>query len=742
MDYDDQQRLSAVEQAEKKLYTALEDQNPATLNFESSIQGGLKGKKKPVEERKAVKSYLDFVKSSQRFYRGYIQQLASQFGGIQEIEAVARRFRSDGVVPEKVPQISPDLQHALLQSCHRTLIRLGDLSRYRESEIDAKKNKKNWGPALGYYDLAIAIYPQSGIPYNQLAIISKNEGDHARALYHLYRAQSALEPPPTAFANLELEFKKIRDAWKRDHSISDDRNDNRNPLSKLQHFFPLLHSRCFDGIDIGDYEKLERDVLQKFSAGLKDRTLETNFVNRMALSNIAADFAAGDRWQDAPDTIQHELAFKLFQRLNLRTFTTLLHLLQAEYKDRSIEGSTDNVDVIGPIMRRLLPSLRYYQSWLLCRAALLSAHLGEPKMLSLIQIFWTTYAEVLRLMSLTTRFADLPRHEYLLEEDEEIIGFRPLQEGALQQKHLIPNSMSRKPKCNEQGVKRHHPNTEMLCRIRDFVEDAIELAHSEFVPIDFAHDAGSFSLKAPFSGENQSTSTTAHETNIPQPEDTVPLDAESTTDDAVSQGASLPLSHSATMNQMVDDLVGPNRVVEADPFPSHRPPTSTLASALENGANETSYGVGHSTLTALDFVNRVRSWSPKSPTQDAPNPTLPSIMNSPFAPRPEEEPVLTRSPAGKRKTPTHSPQLSQQHIPKYSLDSTVSSMSDPTLPSLTPHLHRLHPSAKNQISRKPQHQSANMGNFDFDSSNVVVGSSFPYDTRDRAIQPTPPNGQG
>ncbi|KAL9006933.1 MAG: hypothetical protein Q9188_000309 [Gyalolechia gomerana] len=739
MDNDDQQQLRAVEQAEKNLCTALEDQNPANINFEPFIQRGLKGKRKPVEERKAGKSYLDFIKSSQRFYRGYIQELASHFGGIHEIEAVARRFKPDGAASGKMLQMPPDLQHALLQSCHRTLIHLGDLSRYRESELNTKK-EKNWGPALGYYDLAIAIYPPSGIPCNQLAIISKSEGDHARALYHLYRAQSAPEPPPTAFANLELEFKKIREAWKRDYLVFDARNEN--PLSKLQHFFPLLHSHCFDSFDIGDYENLESDVLQQFTTGLKELSLETNFVNRMVLSNIAADFAAGDRWQDAPDTAQNEIAFKLFQRLNLQTFSTILQLLQAEYEHRNTENNTGSANTLGPIMRRLLPSLRYYQSWLFSRAALLSAHLGEPKMHSLIQKFWTAYIDVLTLMSWTNRFGDLPRLEYLLEEDEEIIGFKPLQEGGLQQKYLIPNTTSRKPKCHEQGVKRHHPNTEMLCRIRDFVQDATELAHSEVVPIEFAQDAGCFAIKAPFDGENQSTSNAAHETNVLQPEDALLPDAESTTDDTVSQGASVPLSHSTTMNQMVDDLVGPERADETTSPPSCRPPASTLASALGNGAEETSYGVGHSTLTALDFVNRVRSWSPKSPIQEAPNPTLPSIMNSPFAPRPEEEPVLTRSPAGKRKTLTHSPQLSQQHIPKYSLDSTASSMSDPTPPSFIPQLHRLHPSAKNKIAGKVQHYSTVPDNFNFDSSNVVVGSSFPYNARDRATQPTPPNGQG
>ena len=52
-----------------------------------------------MEKRKSVKHYLDFIKSSQRFYRNYIQKLASRFGGIRELDAVAQKFNSDSVLP-------------------------------------------------------------------------------------------------------------------------------------------------------------------------------------------------------------------------------------------------------------------------------------------------------------------------------------------------------------------------------------------------------------------------------------------------------------------------------------------------------------------------------------------------------------------------------------------------------------------------------------------------------------------
>lgn len=54
------------------------------------------GKKKPVELRKMMKHYLEFIKASQRFYRGYIWELYTRYGGIPELEEVAHLFKPDG----------------------------------------------------------------------------------------------------------------------------------------------------------------------------------------------------------------------------------------------------------------------------------------------------------------------------------------------------------------------------------------------------------------------------------------------------------------------------------------------------------------------------------------------------------------------------------------------------------------------------------------------------------------------
>ena len=53
-----------------------------------------------VELRKLQKSYLQFIKTSQRFYRQYILNLDAQFDGIPELRQIARKWKDD---PSRAP---------------------------------------------------------------------------------------------------------------------------------------------------------------------------------------------------------------------------------------------------------------------------------------------------------------------------------------------------------------------------------------------------------------------------------------------------------------------------------------------------------------------------------------------------------------------------------------------------------------------------------------------------------------
>lgn len=64
--------------------------------------------------------------------------------------------------------------------------------------------------------------------------------------------------------------------------------------------------------------------------------------------------------------------------------------------------------------------------------------------------------------------------EYLLEEDEETLGFKPLINEATSRRYKS-NQGATKPRMLDPGIERNHPNIEMLFRIREFVIDGLDL---------------------------------------------------------------------------------------------------------------------------------------------------------------------------------------------------------------------------------------------------------------------------
>lgn len=170
---------------------------------------------------------------------------------------------------------------------------MGDLSRYRETELATKEH--NWGPAIGYYDLAAAIYPTSGASHHQLAIIAGVDANHLRATYHLYRALAVQEPLETAKGNLELEFKKIHTAWDKGALIVNTPHRD-GPGKALVGWFIRLHARCYNGVDFTEHEELESEVLSQLAIDLKERSLEGT-LNKFILINIAAEYFAGERFK-------------------------------------------------------------------------------------------------------------------------------------------------------------------------------------------------------------------------------------------------------------------------------------------------------------------------------------------------------------------------------------------------------------------------------------------------------------
>ena len=250
----------------------------------------------PVATRQLIKLYLQFIKESLRFYRGHIYRLNITFGGIPELEAVAQQVKNDGSGESSQPSISPELRKKILDSCHSTLIYLGDLSRYRASE---KLDKEpDFGPAIGYYGLACTLRPSSGMGHHQQAVVAlEQRNNHLRAIYHLYRAMVVDETHPNAAKNLKVEFDKTNTAWDKGELIPKAQpNDSKAAKRTLVGWFVRLHSMCSKGEEMRGYDELEREVLGQLAAEIKQRPLGHTLM-RMLMVNIAAQYKATEVFQ-------------------------------------------------------------------------------------------------------------------------------------------------------------------------------------------------------------------------------------------------------------------------------------------------------------------------------------------------------------------------------------------------------------------------------------------------------------
>lgn len=744
------------------------------------------GKRKAVEERKLVKHFLDFIKSGQRFYRGYIQRLASRFGGLQELDAVANRLTLSTLSADEPTQVSGTLAHSILVSCHQTLVRLGDLSRWRETQSVTKN--RNWGPAIGYYNLAGLIHPMSGVSHNQLAVIALVDVNHLSATYHIYRALAVEEPYPMGKDNLEVEFKKIEEAWSKGELImTDPVKNSQEPGKALVGWFMRLHARCYKGLDFPEHEELESEVLSQLAVDLKERSFEGT-LSKFVLINIAAEFFAGVRLQECGGPAEALRSFFFLQRLNVRTFFALLQVLLPEL-ERSVSEHVQSDGAapssgsakITAVTRRVLPALRQYSSWLLSNAEILAAQVGDNVLNVQVRELWKIYATTLTLLTSTFFVSELPQIEYLLDEDEDTVGFKPLDnENTKRRYYKEVNLVFQKPRYHDRGIQRHHPNVEMLGRIRDLLTDGMIQHLDDKVPIKLVDVEGSTTFiyveegmreeegyQAPLSSTGIELEEVTHIDETTLPENHAPISIS----EGASQAASISVNMDPASKRMVDDLVDSETTDDGDDsgfidlsMKENSHGFANLAygpSTARDVGDETSYGlIGDSTA-------REHFGDLQDPVPDSPRPVLPSITNSPFALQPGERTPGSRPSTAKRKTPSHSQQNSQTRFPLQrqpigfpadSSPSNPSTMPDPTPGSHANEFYRDQPPPKTTF---PSVQNYTRGPMSFttfgnnplqaDEPNFLSLEVFEGSTwgggsdqsgRKATNVMTPPNGQG
>lgn len=107
---------------------------------------------------------------------------------------------------------SSDIKKGLV-SCHRCLIYLGDLARYKGLYAEGESRVREYSAASSYYLQAASLWPSNGNPHHQLAIVATYSSDELVAIYRYFRSLAAEIPFSTAKDNLVITFEKNRQSY-------------------------------------------------------------------------------------------------------------------------------------------------------------------------------------------------------------------------------------------------------------------------------------------------------------------------------------------------------------------------------------------------------------------------------------------------------------------------------------------------------------------------------------------------
>jgi Est1 DNA/RNA binding domain len=327
-----------------------------------------------------------------------------------------------------------------------------------------------------------------------------------------------------------------------------------------------------------------------------------------------------------------------------------------------IPSSRDLSDRISATARRILACLRQYSSWLVSNASHLVALENHEVVGVQITEFWRIYANALTLLAATFQKSDLPSIDYLLEEDEDTIAFTPFTNSCTLSRFYHADGVTLKPRSRDQTVQRYHPSVEMLFRVRGLLEDGVALvtrlvchlpspcvswkltdlqneSSQTPVPLIIVEDAR-FEFKEkglpsePSFNKSHSHSHSAASINRDDIErakrSSMPSRRPTDIPEDASESLAPSVSTNTTMRRMVDGLVASEVSENHEPNPhfpqiSHgeSPPTPTVDGFEDAAYEDLKSGTKSKNGGPMDNLENIR-------------PMLPSIWNSPFAPRPGE----------------------------------------------------------------------------------------------------------
>ncbi|KAG2642275.1 hypothetical protein PVAP13_2KG198100 [Panicum virgatum] len=203
-------------------YKRIEDfrRSISAANLAASQSG--KSNANPNRVKRIKSAFKSFLSEATGFYHDLMLKIKSNCGIPLGYFPEGFENASNSVRNDKKTAV---LKKGLI-SCHRCLIYLGDLARYKSLHGDGDSASREYAAASSYYMEAASIYPSSGNPHHQLAILASYSGNEVVAVYRYFRSLAADTPFTTARDNLIILFEKNRQSY---GQLSD---NNKVPIAK------------------------------------------------------------------------------------------------------------------------------------------------------------------------------------------------------------------------------------------------------------------------------------------------------------------------------------------------------------------------------------------------------------------------------------------------------------------------------------------------------------------------------
>nr|GLL45806.1 protein SMG7L-like [Ipomoea trifida] len=400
---------------------------------------------------KHMEGFKSFLSEASDFYQDLVKKLRRTCGLPGEL---LLRKKGDASSCLAGPTKFPQCQYA----CHRFLVCLGDLARY--SELCKKHDACKWSAAATYYLEASWIWPDSGNPHNQLALLATYVGDPFLALYHCVRSLAVKEPFPDAWNNLMLLLEENRSSHF--HSLSSEAHlDLLKPSEKA-----LLRTRSQGSEGSSNDNKLEGT--ESVSSGKSDiwrlfvRSISF-FLLRSSLEDFPHTLASTVRQLEALMALRDEdlkAALESYQFMDpsregpyrtlqlVTIFIFIIHCLtesdegEVQKEDNEPESSLTKLALTatficaGRIVERcvnggkleeclLLPTVLVFVEWLANTLERAEAHSGDERVTSAMSYFFGAFADLLNRVGLSYNEEVAPDNTALWE-DHELKGFDPM----------------------------------------------------------------------------------------------------------------------------------------------------------------------------------------------------------------------------------------------------------------------------------------------------------------------------